>query len=94
MTTLLNLVRAGTLVLLAAAVGMMVRYYLTRPQMPWTAFVGFVCYAIAAAGGLMLNLSRSAPFKWWLTPFVFVGSVAIIVGAAQRLRWRRGDPRL
>jgi len=83
--------RVAALVALAVACGLMVRYYLTRPKMPVKAFVGFGCWAVALFGAEFYKIANPDPFRWWFSPFVILGSIAVIWGVWPAMQWRHGE---
>lgn len=80
-------VRTITLVSLGIAGGLMFRYYLTRPQMPKTAFLAFTFWLIALVSEIAVDFNETA-FNWFQTPLALAGALCVMIGAASHLRWR------
>lgn len=90
---ILDALRAITITSLSIAAGMMGRYYITRPKMPVLAFVAYGCWTVALISLEIENFSNGEGFQWFQTPFALIGSLAVIIGVAPYLRFRRpADP--
>jgi len=94
---LINISRIVALVLLGVAIGLLARYYFSRLSKlntdnltPFPMFVGYLCFGFALAAEVVSLIGDpSAAFKWWITPFITVGSIAIIIGLKPHLKIKK-----
>ena len=81
--------RITALVLLAVSTGAMIRYYADgRGRMPSSALVSYACFAFAMGASLIVRLGNESHIRWYFSPFVIAGSIAVIWGAGARMRVR------
>lgn len=77
--------RAMTIIVMAMAGGAMARYYyFTRHEPARRMRVGreiaLGCYLVAMGSAIFERLSDDSMFNWFQTPFIFIGSVALLIG--------------